>query len=142
MTAAEAEAPGDRRAFLVAGLVAALVSFLPFLRGVAAGHSFFFRDLSRQFFPLRLFALEGLRHGELRFWNPFDNEGVPLSLMPAGYPLELLQMLYRARRASRPLALHVPLGDQPALLARRRGLRAAGGGRRRRRVRAGRLRFR
>lgn len=100
MSAPEAGEQAGRRGFAIAAAVAAAVSFLPFLRGVAAGHSFFFRDLSRQFFPLRLFALEGLRGGELRFWNPYDNEGVPLSLMPAGYPLELLQALWPSPQAS------------------------------------------
>ena len=124
--------PDDRRSWIVAAAVAAVVAFLPFARGVAAGQAFFFRDLSRQFFPLRLFALDGLRQGELRFWNPFDNEGVALSLMPAGYPLELLQALWPTPAGlTLVMALHFPLAAVGfVVLARHLGLRpvAAVGG--------------
>ena len=89
----------------------ALVAFLPFLRGVAGSACLYFRDLSLQFFPLRGFALERLRAGELAFWNPYVHEGTPLSLPAVGYPLDLLGVL-RPDEAflSLLLALHVPLG--------------------------------
>jgi uncharacterized membrane protein YqgA involved in biofilm formation len=112
---------------------AALVAFLPFLRGVARGASFYFRDLSVQFFPVRRFVVEGLRAGQLRFWNPYAYEGVPLSPLPINYPLDLLQLL-RADEAffSLLLALHLPLAAVCAyLLAREIGagrLGAAAGG--------------
>ncbi len=133
MTGSATSAPaGDRRDWAIAAAAAALVSFLPFARGALSGRSFFFRDLSRQFFPLRLYALEGLRRGELRFWNPLDNEGVPLSLMPAGYPLELLQALWPTPAGiTLVMALHFPLAAVGfVLLARSLGLRpvAAAGG--------------
>ncbi len=80
---------GDARA----AAVVALVAFLPFLRGALAGASLYFRDLSLHFLPLRRFALEGLRAGEVRWWNPLVHEGVPLSLPALGYPLDLLQLL-------------------------------------------------
>jgi len=48
-----------------AAAIVAAVAFLPFARGLLAGQAFFFRDLSLHFFPLRRFALEGLRAGEL-----------------------------------------------------------------------------
>jgi hypothetical protein len=127
-----APAAGDRRSWAIAAAAAAVVAFLPFARGVSSGQAFFFRDLSRQFFPLRLFALEGLRQGELRFWNPYDNEGVPLSLMPAGYPLELLQALWPTPSGlTLVMAFHFPLAAAGlVLLARHLGLRpvAAAGG--------------
>ena len=109
-----------RRA-LPAALVA-LVAFLPFLRGALSGASLYFRDLGQQFFPLRLFALEGLRKGEVRLWNPLVHEGIPLSLPALGYPLDLLQVL-RPDDAflSLTLALHVPLAAL-AFLAMARGL--------------------
>ena len=109
-----------RRA-LPAALVA-LVAFLPFLRGALSGASLYFRDLGQQFFPLRLFALEGLRRGEVRLWNPLVHEGIPLSLPALGYPLDLLQVL-RPDDAflSLTLALHVPLAAL-AFLAMARGL--------------------
>jgi hypothetical protein len=110
----------------------AAVAFLPFLRGVLQGRCFFFRDLSLHFFPLRRFAVEGLRAGELRFWNPYVHEGVPLSLLPISYPLDLLQALLPDERGfSLLLALHVPLAALSfLLLARGLGLgsiAAAGG---------------
>jgi hypothetical protein len=93
----------------VAALVG-LVSFLPFLRGALSGASLYFRDLALYFLPLRRLALDGLRSGEVRFWNPYLHEGVPLSLPAVGYPLDLLQ-LARPDEAgiSLVLALHVPL---------------------------------
>jgi hypothetical protein len=110
----------------------ALVAFLPFLRGVLASACLYFRDLSLYFFPLRGFALERLRDGEIALWNPYLHEGVPLSLPAIGYPLDLVGLL-------RPdpsfltllLALHVPLAAVGFwILARGLGLRveAAFGG--------------
>jgi hypothetical protein len=101
----------DRRAWRAAGAAVTTVSFLPFLAGLLSGHSFYFRDLSRYFLPIRLFVLDGLRQGRVRFWNPFDHEGLPLALVPLGYPLELLQLLWPTETGvSLLLALHVPLG--------------------------------
>lgn len=97
---------GDRLAALLVGLVA----LLPFLRGLVSGSSFYFRDLSLYFFPVRRFALEGLRAGEVRLWNPFVHEGVPLSLPAVSYPVDLLQLLRPDEAGlSAVLALHVPL---------------------------------
>jgi hypothetical protein len=94
-----------------AAALVALTSFLPFVRGILTGQCFYFRDLSRQFFPLRRFAVEGLRRGELRFWNPYLHEGVPLSLPALSYPVDLLQALIPNESGfSLLLALHVPLG--------------------------------
>jgi hypothetical protein len=113
--------------------VVALVAFLPFLRGVLAGHAFYFRDLSLQFWPLRRFIVEGLRAGTLRYWNPYTHEGEPLSLLPLGYPLDLLQLLRPTEAGfSLLLSLHVPLGAV-AFFVLCRGLgvsriAAAGGG--------------
>ncbi len=96
---------------LLPWLVVALVSFLPVARGALAGNAFYFRDLSRQFFPLRRFALDGLRQGELRFWNPLLHEGEPVSLPPLSYLPDLLQLLRPDESGiSLVLALHVPLG--------------------------------
>ena len=71
-----------RRATFAAAVVM-LVSFLPFARGLLAGQSLFFRDLAGYFFPLRLFALAGLRAGELRYWSPLTHEGEPLPFCPS-----------------------------------------------------------
>lgn len=100
-----------RSRVLLATLVAAGVASLPFAHGLLLGHALFFRDLSGQFFPLRRFVVEGLLQGELRFWNPYLHEGEPLTLLPIGYPLDLLQALVPNEWGlSLVLALHVPLG--------------------------------
>src|SRR5260221_6276215 len=113
-------------------LVAALVAFLPFLRGALSGQCFYFRDLSRQFFPLHRFATEGLVRGNLRCWNRFIHEGAPLPLPPLAYPVDLLHVLFRGEAGfSLLLALHVPLGAVAFVaLARGMGLSrvAAAGG--------------
>lgn len=101
---------GDRRRDVAAGAAVAAVAFLPFLRGALAARSFYFRDLSLHFFPVRRFVVEGLRQGALRYWNPFTHEGVALALPPVGYPLDLLQALLPNEQGfSLLLALHVPL---------------------------------
>jgi hypothetical protein len=108
-----------------AALLVAVVAFLPFARGFGNGGALYFRDLSRHFFPLRLFALDGLRLGELRYWNPLNHEGIPLPFPPIGYPLDLLQLLWADERGlSFLLALHLPLAAV-AFFALARGLEAS-----------------
>lgn len=119
-------------AFLTPALVA-LVAFLPFFRGVLQGQSFYFRDLSLYYFPLRQFVSEGLRRGELRYWNPYVHEGIQELFPPISYPFDLLQALAPHEGwFSLLLALHVPLAAL-ALFALARGLKlsplaAAAGG--------------
>lgn len=101
---------GERLANWAAPALVALVAFLPFARGLLSGASFYFRDLSRHFFPLRLFVAEGLRQGELRYWNPLVHEGEPLPLPPLSYLPDLAHALYPSEWSfSLLLALHVPL---------------------------------
>jgi len=123
---------GARRTLSVAALVA-LVAFLPFVRGALLGRSFYFRDLSLHFFPLRRFVVEGLRRFELQFWNPYVHEGIPVSLPPLSYPVDLFQVFFGTEAGlSFLLALHVPLAAVALFcLARHLGLSrvaAAGGG--------------
>jgi hypothetical protein len=95
---------------LAGAAVVALLALVPFLRGLASGASFYFRDLSLYFLPIRRFALAGIAAGEVRFWNPYVHEGVPLSLPAVGYPVDLLQLLRPDEAGlSAVLALHVPL---------------------------------
>jgi hypothetical protein len=109
-----------RRGLAASCLLTAAVCFLPFVRGTMAGNAFYFRDLSRQFFPLRRFLLEGLRQGELRYWCPLVNEGVPSPFPPLAYPLQLLELLAPTERGlSLQLALHVPLAGIAFLLLAR-----------------------
>jgi hypothetical protein len=123
---------GAGRGAALAAVIVAGAAFLPFLRGALRGQSLFFRDLAVHFLPLRRFALEGLRAGEVRFFNPLVHEGVPLSLPAVGYPLDLVALL-RPDEAflSLVLALHVPLAALAFfVLARGLGLgvpAAAGG---------------
>jgi hypothetical protein len=95
----------------LAGVLAApLVAMIPFLKGALGSRAFYFRDLSVYFFPVRRFVVEGLRRGELRYWNPFVQEGIPVTLPPLGYPPDFLQMLLPDERGfSLLLALHIPL---------------------------------
>jgi len=107
----------------LARISVALGSFVPFAYGLAEGGCFYFRDLSSQFFPLRRFVVEGLRRGELRQWNPYISEGMPVLLPPLGYPLDALQALVPNEWGfSMLLALHVPLAALAFLgLCRRLG---------------------
>src|SRR5262249_30046786 len=86
-----------------------------------------FRDLAILFYPYRQFAAEGLRMGQVRYWDPFVHEGVPLLYPPVSYPVDLLQGLWLDLRCvSLLLALHVPLAAAAmVLLARRFGLAPA-----------------
>jgi hypothetical protein len=122
---------GRVKEYLLGALVA-LTAFLPFLRGTLWGRCFYFRDLARAFFPMRRFAVEGLLRGEVRLWNPYVYEGMPLSLPSLSYPLDLLQLLAPTERGfSVVLALHIPLAALAFLcLARGLGLTrwAAAGG--------------
>jgi hypothetical protein len=120
------------RATGATALGVAFVAALPFLHGLALGHTLYFRDLALHFLPLRVFALEGLRQGELRYWNPLVHEGIPAPFPPVSYPLDLLQLAWpHEAGVSRVLALHVPLAALAFFaLARARGLSrlgAAGG---------------
>src|SRR5438093_12469322 len=120
------------RGFALVAAAVAVVAALPFARGLSSGHAFFFRDLSLHFFPLRRYALDGLRAAELRYWNPYLHEGIPSPFPPLSYPLELLQLLRPDEWGlSLGLALHVPLAGLALLvLARSLGVApvAAAGG--------------
>jgi hypothetical protein len=120
--------PAQLPAGALAAGAAALAALVPFLSGLVAGQSLYFRDLSLYFFPLRRFIAEGMRHGELRWWNPYIHEGEPLALPALGYPLDLLHALWPAEWFfSLLLALHLPLGALGAFaLARALGAGRAG----------------
>lgn len=114
----------ERRRVALLAAVVAVAALLPFARGLLFGRSLYFRDLSLQFMPLRRFALEGLRAGELRYWNPYTHEGEALAPPPVSYPLDLLQLLRPDELGiSWSLALHVAFAALAFLaFARDRGL--------------------
>jgi hypothetical protein len=114
----------DRRTILALGLVS-LASLAPFARGLLAAQCFYFRDLASIFIPVRGFAAAALAHGQLRYWNPFDHEGIPLPHPPLSYPIDALQALFPGPFAvTLLLALHVPLAAL-ALFALARALGAS-----------------
>lgn len=114
---------GGRKFFWAAAL-AALASFIPFVRVFGSGQSFFFRDLAVYFLPTRRFLLDGLRIGEWRYWNPFLREGEPVSISPFGYLPDMLQLLIPNEFGiSLFLALHIPFAAVAfTLLLRELGL--------------------
>jgi hypothetical protein len=102
-------------------LLAGLVALLPDLAASLPGRSYFFRDFSVTFYPLRLFFARELREGRVPFWNPYIYEG-SFSL-PTFYPVDLLHVLDSGPAAvSWLLTLHLPLAAIGALfLARELG---------------------
>lgn len=101
----------------------ALLAAAPFLPGVLRGESLYFRDLARIVIPVRLLALDGLRAGEVRYWNPYAHEGEPLPAPAVAYVLDALQGLVPGPLGvSLVLVLHYPLAALAFRhLARRRG---------------------
>jgi len=95
--------------------------------------SYYFRDFSTAFYPLRLFQARELAAGRLPTWNPFVFEGTFLAPGPALYPLDLLIALRPSPSfVSWLLTLHLPLAALGAywlarqLSASRKGAFAAG----------------
>jgi hypothetical protein len=96
-------------------LLVVIVVLVPFARGLASGNCFFWRDLAHQFFPTRLYVLEGLRDFELRYWNPWAHEGEPMVVPPVSYLPDVLQVLAPHEHGlSWSLALHVALAAATA----------------------------
>jgi len=109
---------------LLAGLV--LVSLLPHLSAAWPGLTYYFRDFSVAFYPLRLFAARELAAGRLAFWNPYFQEGS--FALPTLYPPDLLHVLWPSPAAvSWILTMHYPLAALSAyFLARDLGASRVG----------------
>lgn len=111
MREAEGPVPGD--AALDAGprwlpLLLVFVSLAPNLRSALPGLTYYLRDFSLTFYPLREFFVSELRRGHWPFWNPYLHEGS--ALLPTLYPPEFLQVLWPGpAMASWFLTLHLPL---------------------------------
>jgi hypothetical protein len=89
-------------------VLAGLVALLPDPAAAVPGRSYFFRDFSVTFYPLRLFFARELREGRVPFWNPYIYEGS--FALPTFYPLDLLHVLSSGPAAvSWLLTLHLPL---------------------------------
>ena len=83
-------------------------ALLPDLAAARPASTYFFRDFTVTFFPLRLFAARELHAGRLATWNPFVFEGS--FQLPALYPPELLHALWPSPAfISWLLTLHLPL---------------------------------
>jgi hypothetical protein len=101
--------------------VAATASLLPHLAALLPVRSYYFRDFTVTFYPLRLFQARELRAGRWPFWNPYIQEGT--FALPVSYPLDLLHVLWPGPAAvSWLLTLHFPLAAVAAhWLAREMG---------------------
>ncbi|HEY6555033.1 MAG TPA: hypothetical protein VI669_16880, partial [Vicinamibacteria bacterium] len=102
-------------------LLAGLVALLPDPAAAVPRGSYYFRDFSVTFYPLRLFFARELREGRIPFWNPYIHEG-SFSL-PTFYPLDLLHVIASGPEVvSWLLTLHLPLAAVGAFyLARELG---------------------
>ena len=96
-------------------------ALLPDLAAALPQRTYFFRDLSVAFLPLRLFAAREMREGRLALWNPLVFEGS--FQLPAVYPPDLLHALWPSSVfVSWVLTLHLPLAALAAYwLARELG---------------------
>ncbi len=84
------------------------VVLLPDLAAALPLRTYFFRDFTATFYPLRLFAARELREGRFPVWNPFIFEGS--FQVPALYLPDLLHVLWLSPVwFSWLLTLHLPL---------------------------------
>jgi hypothetical protein len=111
--------------------LAAAASLVPHLAALVPARSYYFRDFTVTFYPLRLFQARELAAGRWPFWNPYVQEGT--FALPVSYPLDLLHVLWPGPAAvSWLLTLHFPLAAVAAhwlareLGASRRAAAAAG----------------
>jgi hypothetical protein len=84
------------------------VALLADLAAAVPRSTYFFRDATVTFIPLRLFAARELREGRFPLWNPYVFEGT--FQLPALYPPDLLHVLWPSPVfVSWLLTLHLPL---------------------------------
>jgi len=95
-------------------LILAILCFMYFADTFIAGEIFSFRDLSRYYYPLRLFAVNLIESGSFPFWNPYIASGHPLfaTLQSAVlYPLSIIYYLGNfATTFNLFIVLHIFLG--------------------------------
>ena len=89
-------------------LLLALVSVLPDPRAAIPTLTYYFRDFTFTYLPLRAFFAREVALGGWPFWNRYLHEGCPF--LPMFYPLELAQVLWSGPAAvSWLLTLHFPI---------------------------------
>jgi hypothetical protein len=105
---------------------AAAASLLPHLAALLPLRTYYFRDFTVTFYPLRLFQARELLAGRWPFWNPYIQEGS--FALPSAYPIDLLHVLWPGPAAvSWLLTLHFPLAALAAhWLARQLGASRTG----------------
>jgi Bacterial membrane protein YfhO len=106
--------------------LAASSSLLPALAAALPLRTYYFRDFTVTFYPLRLFAARELQAGRLAFWNPYIYEGS--FVLPVLYPLDLLHAFAPGPAVvSWLLTLHLPVAALAAYaLARELGAEPPG----------------
>jgi hypothetical protein len=119
----------DPAASLTRHPLAALVAFVSLLPDLGAAlplKTYYFRDFSVTFYPLRAFAAREMAAGRWPFWCPYIYEGS--FVLPMLYPLDLLHVVLPGPvAASWLLTLHFPLAAVGAyFLARELGADAVG----------------
>ncbi|MFI5184842.1 MAG: hypothetical protein ACHQNV_10605, partial [Vicinamibacteria bacterium] len=107
MSEERSQAPAETGG-VVLPVILAFVSLLPNLSAAIPLRTYYFRDFSLTYLPLRsLFARE-ISEGRWPFWNRYLHEGCPF--LPTFYPLELIHALWSGPAAvSWLLTLHFPL---------------------------------
>jgi hypothetical protein len=84
------------------------VALLPDLAAALPLRTYYFRDFTATFYPLRLFAAREVRQGRFPAWNPYIFEGS--FHLPSLYPPDLLHALWPSPVfVSWLLTLHLPL---------------------------------
>ena len=103
-----------------------VVALLPDPYAALPQWTYYFRDISLQFLPLRQFQAAELAAGRVPFWNPYAHEGE--FMVPSFYPLDLLHLLDASPQfVSWLLTLHFPLAALGAYaLGRARGMSPLG----------------
>jgi Bacterial membrane protein YfhO len=118
--------PPPRRADRWVLLLLAAATLLPDLAAALPLRSYYFRDFTVTFYPLRVFTARQLAAGKPPFWNPYIFEGS--FGLPAFYPPDLLYTFGPAPEiVSWLLTLHLPLaGIFAYMLLRELGARPSG----------------
>jgi hypothetical protein len=84
-------AAGERRTRWLPLILGAFV-LLPHLGALIPGQTYYFRDFTVTFYPLRLFQARELAQGRWPSWNPYIHEGS--FVLPALHPLDLFQAFW------------------------------------------------